>query len=452
MLMVSVSGIRGIVGNGLTPPVATRFASAYGTWTGPATIVVGRDSRLSGPLLQRAVTAGLQAVGCNVVEIGIAATPTVPLIMEKIGAGGGIAITASHNPAQWNALKMFAPDGLFLDADQGREVVRIYESSEQAHGIAWASTDELGDVSTLEHPEEEHIRRILALKILDVPGLRKRNFNVAIDTVNGAGGLILPHLLQELGCDVTRINNEPTGDFAHTPEPLPENLTQLQETIAGGSFDIGFAVDPDVDRLALLDSGGDPLGEERTLCLAARYVLAQQPGPLVANISSTRALDDIAAEFGVQLYRTPVGEIHVATRMREISATIGGEGNGGVLLPDLHLGRDALVAAALILQAMLSSGKSIRELNSEVPNYDFQKTRIELGERDFVLSQWQGRLGELFPGGKLDTSDGLKISLDEAWVQIRKSNTEPILRVFAESPTAEATKTMIEKVQLLLNG
>lgn len=451
MLLVSVSGIRGIVGNGLTPTVATRFASAYGTWTGRCTVVVGRDSRVSGPMMQRSITAGLQAVGCNVVEIGIAATPTVPHIMKKIGAGGGIAITASHNPAQWNALKMFAPDGLFLDAEQGQEVVKIYESRDQSFGIEWASVDELGEISNLEHPEEEHIQRILNLDLLDVPGLRKRNFNVAIDTVNGAGGCILPHLLQELGCDVTRINSEPTGIFAHSPEPLPENLTQLQATVTAGSFDIGFAVDPDVDRLAILDSKGKPLGEERTLCLASRFVLSKKRGPLVANISSSRALDDIAAEFDVPLYRTPVGEIHVATKMRQVEAVIGGEGNGGVLLPELHLGRDAMVAAALTLQQMLDSGNSIRELNDAVPTYDFSKIRIELGEREFDLPQWQERLLEQFPGSKLDTTDGIKIVMDDAWVQIRKSNTEPILRVFAEAPDSKATTEMIERVKKLID-
>jgi phosphomannomutase len=450
MLMVSVSGIRGIVGNGLTTQVATRFASAYGSWTGPVTIVVGRDSRISGPMLQRAVTAGLQAVGCNVVEIGIAATPTVPMIMKKIGAGGGIAITASHNPAQWNALKMFAPDGLFLDADQGREVVRLYESTEKSHEIEWSQVDELGDVSTLEAPEEEHISRILELKLLDVPALRKRNFNVAIDTVNGAGGLILPNLLLELGCDVTRINSEPTGDFAHTPEPLPENLTELQQTISEGSFDIGFAVDPDVDRLAILDSSGEPLGEERTLCLASKFVLEHNPGALVANISSTRALDDVAAEFSVPIHRTPVGEIHVALKMRETGAAIGGEGNGGVLLPELHLGRDAPVGAALILQQMLNSGKTIRELNSTIPTYCLKKTRIELGERDFDLNQWQEKLQEQFPGSELNLIDGIKIVMDDSWVQIRKSNTEPILRIFAEAPSAEAATELVTRVQQLL--
>ncbi len=450
MLLVSVSGIRGIVGDGLTPEVATRFASAYGSWTGRTTIVVGRDSRVSGPMLQQAITAGLQAVGCDVVEIGIAATPTVPLIMNKIGAGGGIAITASHNPAQWNALKMFAPDGLFLNAEQGQAVRAIYEGEDPDTGIAWATADTIGGIAALEHPEEEHIRRILELNLLDVPGLRKRNFNVAIDTVNGAGGLILPHLLQELGCDVTRINSEPTGEFAHTPEPLPENLTQLRETVATGSFDVGFAVDPDVDRLAILDSSGEPLGEERTLCLASRLVLSQKRGPVVANSSSTRALDDIAAAYDVPLHRTPVGEIHVATKMREIGAAIGGEGNGGVLYPGLHLGRDAMVAAALTLQYMLTTGNSIRELDNAIPGYDLRKTRLELGEGDFDLEQLQQALVDRFPTGELDTTDGIKLTWEDAWLQIRKSNTEPILRVFAEAPEAERTEEMIDQVRQLL--
>ncbi|MFA7329859.1 MAG: phosphoglucosamine mutase [Candidatus Delongbacteria bacterium] len=448
-LMISISGIRGVVGEGLSPELVARYAAAFGEYCGGGPVVLGRDTRPSGPLMRHAVIAGLCGAGCRVLDVGVVPTPTVAVLVEELGAAGGICITASHNPVEWNALKFFHHDGLFLDPEQSRQHLALAE-----RGPALVRWDKLGGVECLPQAPEAHVRRIKALGLLDVPALRKRGFRVAVDCVNGAGRTMVPHLLQELGCEVVKLGVEDTGLFSRGPEPTPENLAALCETMRGGSFDVGFALDPDADRLALVDAAGVPLGEELTLALVARHVLGHQPSPLVANVSSSQLLDDVAREAGVDLHRTRVGEINVSVRMRELGSAIGGEGNGGVILRDLHLGRDAPVGIALLLQYLLESGRSLRELRDELPVYAMLKEKIELGEMDPVRAL--ERVRDALPGATLDETDGLKFLLEQdggpAWVQVRASNTEPILRVFAEAVSPAAARGLVERLSASLRG
>ncbi len=450
-LMISISGIRGVVGEGLSPELVARYAAAFGEYCGGGPVVLGRDTRPSGPLMRHAVIAGLCGAGCQVLDVGVVPTPTVAVLVEELGAAGGICITASHNPVEWNALKFFHHDGLFLDPEQSRRHLALAE-----RGPALVRWDKLGSVECLPQASEAHVRRIKALGLLDVPALRKRGFRVAVDCVNGAGRTMVPHLLQELGCEVVKLGVEDTGLFSRGPEPTPENLTALCETMRTGSFDVGFALDPDADRLALVDAAGVPLGEELTLALVARYVLGRQPSPLVANVSSSQLLDDVAREAGVDLHRTRVGEINVSVRMRELGSAIGGEGNGGVILRDLHLGRDAPVGIALLLQYLLESGRSLRELRDELPAYAMIKEKIELGEMDPVRAL--ERVRDALPEATLDETDGLKFLLEvdggPAWVQVRASNTEPILRVFAEAVSPAAARGLVARLSgsLLVSG
>ncbi len=441
-LMKSISGIRGIVGAGLDPESVARFAAAFGNYCEGGRVVLGRDTRPSGETMRHAVISGLMATGCEIVDVGIVPTPTVAILVEETKAAGGICITASHNPIQWNALKFFHSDGLFLGPEQA---ARHLEMAEQGPG--YCGWERLGSLSSREDACDIHVQRILALPLLNVPSLRKRNYRVALDCVNGAGSVMIPHLLQELGCDVVKIGCDSSGHFFREAEPTPENLELLSKTVAEGGFDLGIAVDPDADRLALVDSKGLALGEEQTLALCARFVLRHKKGPVVANVSSSAILDDVCEEAGVVLHRTRVGEINVSLRMREISAVIGGEGNGGVILPDLHLGRDAPVGAAMILQYMLEAGSGLRNLRDELPRYHMIKEKIELGERNGA--ETVAGIREAFADRKLDETDGLKILSDDgrSWVQLRASNTEPILRIFAEAQEAVKARELVDEVR-----
>jgi phosphomannomutase len=445
--MVSISGIRGVVGEGLSPELVARYAAAFGEYCGGGPVVLGRDTRPSGPLLRHAVVAGLCSAGCRVVDLGVVPTPTVAVMVEELGAAGGVCITASHNPIQWNALKFFHGDGLFLDPEQSRRHLEI-----AARGPAGVPWDRLGALEHNPDALETHIRRILGLGLLDVPALRKRGFRVAVDCVNGAGRLMAPHLLEELGCEVLKLGVEDSGLFSRGAEPTPENLGALSKAVRASGCELGFALDPDADRLALVDGTGLPLGEELTLALAARFVLGRGKSPLVANVSSSQVLDDVAREAGVELHRTRVGEINVSVRMRELGSAIGGEGNGGVILRDLHLGRDAPVGMALILQALLESGKGLRALRDELPAYAMVKEKIELGALDATAALARAR--EALPGARLDETDGLKFLLQAeggpAWVQVRASNTEPILRVFAEAVSEAAARELTARVRTSL--
>ena len=428
-LMVSVSGIRGIIGEGLNPEVIAKYAAAFGTWANAGTIVIGRDSRVSGELVKTAVIAGLLATGCKIIEIGVVPTPTVEIAVKNLNAHGGIAITASHNPVEWNALKLIGPNGYFLSQSQMDEVIELA----QLNNIAYVEWDRLGKVQYYDFAIQNHIDKIFELSYLDVEALRKRNFKVILDCVNGAGGVIAPKLLTELGCEVITINEDAHGIFPRNPEPTPDHLNALENAVLHHNADIGFAVDPDVDRLAIVSDKGKAIGEEYTLALATDFVLSHKKGPVVVNASTTMSIDDIAAKHHSKCYRTKIGEIHVSTKMKEIHAVIGGEGNGGIILPDIHLGRDALTGMALILQQMLETGRTISQNAEKLPFYLMKKDKIALNKIETV--KIFEKIIEDYSSEKIDLTDGVKIIFKESWIHFRKSNTEPIVRIIAEAKT-----------------
>ncbi len=435
-LMISVSGIRGVVGDGLSPEVIVNFAQAFGTYLGSGRVVVGRDSRVTGPMVKHAVYAGLMAAGCDVVEIGVCPTPTVQMAVELLKARAGIAITASHNPIEWNALKLIDTTGLFLDELQGKKVLKLVEDRAIQH-VNW---ERVGKVEMFDGAIEHHLQSILKLSVIDPKLIASRKFKVVVDCVHGAGGTILPALLERLGCDVIFINKEPTGLFPRPPEPLPENLTELCTRMKAVKADIGFAVDPDVDRLAIVSEEGKPLGEEYTLALAVNFILQKKQGPVVVNASVSQAVEEIASRYDAEVIRTKVGEIFVAQKMRDVAAAIGGEGNGGVILSELHLGRDALLAIALTLQQLAESGLTISRLHQALPQYFQSKNKIQIGE--FPVATILEKLLEKHKKEKLDQTDGLKFLWPDRWVQIRPSNTEPILRVYSEARSPDEANAL----------
>lgn len=440
-LMVSVSGVRGRVGDGLTPEVVATFAAAFGAWAsraGNRRIVVGRDSRVSGPMFTRIVHGALESVGCTVIDIGMAPTPTIQLAVEHHHAAGGLGITASHNPIEWNALKFIGPSGLFLSAAEGAEMRSLLES-----GIPRATWDGLGEIVRDEEAIPRHIAQVLALPWLDVEGIRARNFRVALDCCHGAGSAIMPALLTELGCEVFAINMEADGLFHRPPEPVAENLGELEALVRATNADVGFATDPDVDRLALVLDDGKAPGEDYTLAFAVRAVLRHRPGPVVTNLSTSKVVSDVAHELAVPFHFASVGEVNVALAMRDVGATIGGEGNGGVILPELHLGRDAPLGAALLLQLMLEEGRPLSQLVAERPRYVIVKDKLD--RPDVSLDEVYAALRASFPDASADTQDGLRLDWSDRWVHLRPSGTEPIVRVIAEAPTdAEARQLIVQ--------
>ncbi|MDP9200437.1 MAG: phosphoglucosamine mutase [Gemmatimonadota bacterium] len=440
-LMVSVSGVRGRVGEALTPEIVAQFAAGFGAWAlaragGKAQIVVGRDSRVSGPMFQAVVHAALQSVGCDVIDIGMVPTPTVQLAVEHHRAAGGLAITASHNPIEWNALKFIGPSGLFLDGAEAADMWKVVEGK-----IPRATWDKLGTVSKDQDAAREHIEKILALPFLNAEGIRKRGFRVGLDCVRGAGGVLMPVLLELLGCKLATINMEPDGRFPRPPEPVAENLGELQKLVQDSHCDLGMAVDPDVDRLALVSDEGLAIGEDYTLALAAKVVLRHRKGVVVTNLSTSRIVDDIAREAGSRVIRAPVGEVNVATRMRAEKAPIGGEGNGGVILSELHLGRDAPVGAVLMLQLLLEEGKPLSKIIASYPRYVIVKDKLERPAAP--LDTVYEALKRAFPDAQADTQDGLRLTWPDRWVHIRPSGTEPIVRVIAEAPSAEEAVKLV---------
>jgi phosphomannomutase len=440
-LMVSVSGVRGRVGEALTPEIIAQFAAGFGAWAlaragGKAQIVVGRDSRVSGPMFQPVVHAALQSVGCDVLDVGMVPTPTVQLAVEHHQAAGGLAITASHNPIEWNALKFIGPSGLFLDGAEAAEMRKVVEGK-----IPRATWDKLGTVSKDLDAASDHIDQIMGLPFLDVEGIRKRGFKVGLDCVRGAGGVFMPVLLELLGCKLATINMEPDGRFPRPPEPVAENLGELQKLVFDSHCDIGMAVDPDVDRLALVSDEGVAIGEDYTLALAAKIVLRHRKGVVVTNLSTSRIVDDIAREAGSRVIRAPVGEVNVATRMRAENAPIGGEGNGGVILPELHLGRDAPVGAALMLQLLLEEGKPLSKIVASYPRYVIVKDKLDRPAAP--LDTVYEALRKAFPDAEVDTQDGLRLSWPDRWVHVRPSGTEPIVRVIAEAPSADEAEKLV---------
>ena len=450
-LMVSVSGVRGRVGEALTPEVVSTFAAGFGAWAarkrasegGPGAserprVVVGRDSRVSGPMFHRAVIAALQSVGCTAVDIGLTTTPSCQLAVEHHHAAGGLMISASHNPIEWNALKLIAPSGLFLDAAEGAAMRAIMEE-----GIPRATWDRLGGVESDPEAMERHLDLVLALPFLDVAGIRGRRFHVALDCCHGAGGAIMPQLLARLGCQVTAINLPTDGRFPRPPEPIPENLGDLEELVRASGADVGFAVDPDVDRLALVSELGRAVGEDYTLALAARVVLRHREGPVVTNLSTSRVVDDVATAARSRVIRAPVGEVNVALRMRSEGAPVGGEGNGGVILPELHLGRDAPAGAALLLQLLLEENRPLSKVVADFPRYVIVKEKLD--RPNASLASVYDVLRSAFPDAEADTQDGLRLAWDDRWVHVRPSGTEPIVRVIAEARSEELARDLIAR-------
>ena len=443
-LMISVAGIRGIVGESLTPPVVARFAAAFAQVLGPGPIVVGRDARKSGPMVYRAVSAGLTAAGRDVVDIGLATTPATQVAVENVHAAGGVILTASHNPAEWNALKFLSDRGEFLDAATGAEVKRRYESED----ALWVTFDRLGRESTEPRALEWHIERVLALPFIDVALIRKRRLHVAVDGCASVGGVAVPRLLRDLGCQVTELDCEPNGNFTRVLEPLPEHLGALGACVQESGADFGIAVDPDSDRAAFVDAKGVPLGEEYSLALGAQVVLDVRKGPVVTNLSTSRIIDAVCAQAGVALHRTPVGEAHVVAGMRAHGAVVGGEGNGGVIVPAAHYGRDGLVAAALVCQALASKDLSLRKLADALPRLCMVKGKLARADEPWEVSV--PRLRAAFPEHAVDGADGLRLSRDEEWVHIRPSGTEPVVRVIAESPSEPRTRELVERARRAL--
>ncbi len=452
-LIKSISGIRGTIGGrpgeGLSPLDIVKFTAAYATFikntteTSSNLIVVGRDARLSGPMVNDLVSATLRGMGFDVVNIGMASTPTTEVAVAGLGACGGIIITASHNPLQWNALKLLNAKGEFLNDSEGKEVLRI--AADEA--FSFAPVEALGTEMTDQTWNMRHIEKVLSLRLVDRDAIAKAGFTVAVDAVNSVGGVVIPQLLRALGVkNIIELNCEPTGRFAHTPEPIPQNLTGISDLLKTGVADVGFVVDPDVDRLAIVMENGEMFVEEYTLVAVADYILQHTPGSTVSNLSSSRALGDVTRARGCEYHASAVGEVNVVTRMKETGAVIGGEGNGGVIYPEAHYGRDALVGVALFLTLLAHSGKKVSELKAGYPPYEIAKNKVELTPEinvDAILE----KMKERYAGEKITDIDGVKIDFADSWVHLRKSNTEPIIRIYAEASTMEKAEALAESVK-----
>lgn len=457
-LIKSISGIRGTIGGrpgeGLSPLDLVKFTAAYATFIRKNTtrnsncIVVGRDARLSGEMVKDVVVGTLTGMGFDVVNIGLASTPTTELAVVWEKACGGIILTASHNPKQWNALKLLNENGEFLNDAQGKEVLRIAEADE----YTFAEVDQLGHEYINNTYNRRHIESVLALDLVDVEAIKKANFTVAVDAVNSVGGIVIPQLLRALGVkNVIELNCEANGHFAHTPEPIPENLTQIAGLMSQGRADVGFVVDPDVDRLAIVMENGEMFVEEYTLVAVADYVLSKTPGATVSNLSSSRALRDVTNAHGCDYNASAVGEVNVVTKMKETGAVIGGEGNGGVIYPASHYGRDALVGVALFLTLLAKKGKKVSELKKEYPAYAIAKNKIELTpsiDVDAILEAVKTK----FASEKITDIDGVKIDFADSWVHLRKSNTEPIIRIYSEANTLEAADALAQQIKDVINS
>ncbi len=438
-LMVSVSGIRGIVGDGLDPNVLVKYTSAYADFCGKGKIVLGSDGRISGGMVTEIVAGTLMAKGNDVIDIGVCPTPTVLYNVKKLGAVGGIQISASHNPNEWNALKLLNDEGEFMTPAQNAEMLKLLDKSVNSYQ-AW---DGLGKFEYYEEGLENHLRDVLKMEHIDIEAIKKRKFRVLLDCVNGAGSFIMPRLLKEFGCEVIELNCEKTGIFPRLPEPIPENLTETMQAVIDNKADIGVIVDPDVDRLVLITDEGEPFSEENTITQAVRFVLSKTKGSVTVNLSTTRAVEDVASEAGCEVFRSPVGEANVVKKMKETGAVIGGEGSGGVIYPALHYGRDALVGTAITLQHLLEFGGTMTELKEKLPAYFISKKKINIQGKnpDEVIK----KLVDKYSGEKINTDDGLRIDLPDHWVHFRKSNTEPIIRCIAEAGTEKEAEAFTDK-------
>ena len=458
-LIKSISGIRGTIGgqsgDGLSPLDVVKFASAYGQWakqrhTGKLKVIVGRDARISGDMVKNLVIGSLQGLGIDVINIGLATTPTTEIAVTEEKAHGGIILTASHNPKQWNALKLLNERGEFLTAADGAEVLKIAEDE----SFVFAEVDDLGQVTENNTYTDFHVQHVLDLEMVDVEAIKKANFTVAIDCVNSVGGIAIPALLKALGITNTlELYCEPNGHFPHNPEPLPENLTEISKLIKDKKADVGFVVDPDVDRLAIINEDGSMFGEEYTLVAVADYLLSNKVGNTVSNLSSSRALADVTRSFGGEYQPAAVGEVNVVAKMKEIGAVIGGEGNGGVIYPESHYGRDSLVGIGLFLSHLAKSKLKCSELRAKYPEYHISKNKIELTPEidvDGILKSIEKK----YQNENINTIDGLKIDFPEKWVQLRKSNTEPIIRIYAEGKSEDIAdklaQTIIDDIKALI--
>ncbi|WP_288055747.1 phosphoglucosamine mutase [Xylanibacter rodentium] len=454
-LIKSISGIRGTIGgkpgNTLNPLDIVKFTTAYATFirrcgcSSNGRIVVGRDARISGEMVRSVVCGTLIGMGYDVVDIGLATTPTTELAVRMAGADGGIIITASHNPRQWNALKLLNHEGEFLTAADGAEVLDIAERED----FEYADVDHLGHYTADDTYNRRHIESVLALQLVDIEAIRGARLRVCVDPVNSVGGIILPELLNALGVEYKVVNGEPTGDFAHNPEPLEKNLSGIMEEMRSGSYDLGIVVDPDVDRLAFICEDGRMFGEEYTLVSVADYVLGRTPGNTVSNLSSTRALRDVTERYGGSYTAAAVGEVNVTTKMKEVGAVIGGEGNGGVIYPESHYGRDALVGIALFLSALARKGCRVSELRASMPNYFIAKNRIDLTPQTDVDAILE-RVKDMYKDEQVNDIDGVKIDFADKWVHLRKSNTEPIIRVYSEAATMEEADALGKKIMQIV--
>ncbi len=457
-LIKSISGIRGTIGGapgeGLSPVDIVKYTAAYAWFISQNTtrksriIVVGRDGRVSGPMVMDIVCGTLVAMGFDIVNIGLASTPTTEIAVVKEMACGGLILTASHNPTHWNALKLLNEDGEFLSNVQGEEVLRIAEDK----SYRFAEVFDLGKFYKNTTYNRIHIDMVLGLKLVDREAIEKANFKIAIDCINSVGGVVIPQLLKALGVkDIIEINCDPNGKFAHNPEPLAENLTQISQVVAENGCDLGFVVDPDVDRLAIIQNGGKMFGEENTLVSIADYVLSHTPGATVSNLSSSRALRDVTLARGCSYSASAVGEVNVVAEMKRINAVIGGEGNGGVIYPELHYGRDALVGIALFLTMLAKSGKKVSEIRKLLPEYSIYKTKVSL-QPDLDIDKLLKNVKAKFEGERITDIDGVKIDFADSWVHLRKSNTEPIIRIYSEAESIEKAKELADSmIQVILD-
>lgn len=456
-LIKSISGIRGTIGgktgDNLTPIDIVKFTSAYAEFIKKSTnstrpkIVVGRDARISGKMVHNIIVGTLMALGCDVVDLGMATTPTTEIAVVKESASGGIIITASHNPKQWNALKLLNNKGEFLNAAEGEEILNIAD----AEDFDYAQVDDLGVITEKQYLQE-HIKDVMQLDLVDVDAIKAANFKVAVDAVNSIGGIAVPELLYALGVkQVFKLHCQPHGNFSHNPEPLPENLTELSSLMVSSKADVGFSVDPDVDRLVIYAENGEPFGEEYTLVAVSDYILQNTPGNTVSNLSSTRALRDVTEKHGGKYYAAAVGEVNVVTKMKEVGAVIGGEGNGGVIYPASHYGRDALVGIAMFLTQLAKSGKKVSEIRAEYPSYYMSKQKVELTsdtDTDSILE----KVKEMFKDEQITDIDGVKIDFPYSWVHLRKSNTEPIIRIYSEAKSQDEANNLGEKIIKIIEG
>lgn len=438
-LMVSISGIRGIVGDGLDPNVIINFTSAYADFIGEGKVIVGRDARITGEMVNSIVKATLNAKGINVLDIGICPTPTVQYTVKTLNAQGGIAISASHNPNEWNALKLMNSTGQFMTPDEYTALLKILNLSEKK----FKSWDKIGRSSFYADGIKKHMHDVLTMKHINKEEIKKRKFKVLADCVNGAGVYVIPELLKEFGCDVIEYNCEKTGIFPRPPEPIPENLFSTMNEVKTNKADLGIVVDPDVDRLVLISEKGEAFGEENTIAQAVKFILSKEKGNVVVNLSTTRAVEDITKESGCKLYRSPVGEANVVKKMKEVNAIIGGEGSGGVIYPALHYGRDALVGIAITLQHLLEFGGTMDELKKSLPTYFICKKKIVTGNNDpdSIITL----LINKYSSEKINTDDGLRIDFSDHWVHFRKSNTEPIIRIITEATEKTKSEMLLEE-------